>query len=58
MLEGHLEERQLRLPNYIVTLTTTNKEQCNGTTVPFLSRDIATENDFGTVQIIALRVPA
>ena len=44
------------LPNYIVTMTTTNKEQHDRTRVPFLSRDIATENYVGAVQIIARRV--
>ena len=38
-------------------MTTTNKEQQNGTTVPFLLRNITAESNIGTVQITARRVP-
>ena len=38
--------------------TITNQEQHNGTTVPFLSRNITTKNDVGMVQIIVWRGPS
>ena len=44
-------------PTYIIDTTTTNKEQHDGTMVPFLSRNIATQNGVGMVQIIARRAP-